>query len=76
MIQTLEKIKKNVHLKNKMALKNYRSVQTIERWIKTNSVNLRTEMNVKIISEELGISAEELLLGLKGQENGNHTPSV
>jgi len=72
----IQKIKKNVQLKNKLALKNFKSVQTIERWIAKNSINLRTEMNVKIISEELGISAEELLLGLKGQENGNHTPSV
>ncbi|MEN6353417.1 MAG: hypothetical protein ABFD02_08165 [Bacteroidales bacterium] len=76
MIQTLEKIKKNVHLKNKMALKNYRSVQTIERWMKTNSVNLRTEMNLKLMAEELEISPEEVLLDLQGQKNSNHTPSV
>jgi DNA-directed RNA polymerase specialized sigma subunit len=73
MMQLQEKMKKNVNLRNRLALMNYKTGYTIERWIRTNSIYLRTEMNVEVIAEELGLTVEEVraMLNGNGQVNGN-----
>jgi DNA-directed RNA polymerase specialized sigma subunit len=66
-----EKMKNSLDLRNRLALENKKSSQTIDRWIARFSVNLQTKMNLQIISEELNISVEEVRESLKkGQENG------
>jgi hypothetical protein len=66
-----EKMKNSLDLRNRLALENKKSSQTIDRWIARFSVNLQTKMNLQIISEELNMSVEEVRESLKkGQENG------
>jgi len=66
-----EKMKNSLDLRNRLALENKKSSQTIDRWIARFSVNLQTKMNLQIISEELNLSVEDVRESLKkGQENG------
>jgi hypothetical protein len=58
-----EKIKRNVQVKNRLALAFVKSGYTIERWIDENEENgdLTKAMAVQIISEELEVNDSEVL---------------
>lgn len=58
-----EQIKRNVQVKNRLALAFRKSGYTIERWIDENVENgdLTKAMAVQIISEETGLTDDQIL---------------
>ena len=71
----INQVRKSLKTRNRLALENFISHRTVERWIQRNSIKLRTAMNLRIIAEELKVSIEDVLKSLEGRENGN-TPSA
>lgn len=63
--QTLEKMNKSNGVKVKMGLAFDKGYHTIQRWINSNDVMLTTADSLRIIQEELHISAEEALENYK-----------
>lgn len=57
----LADIRKNVRLKNRLALEAGKSVATIERWIDGESDNLTKAAILQVIKAETGLSDEQIL---------------
>lgn len=59
--ETIEMLRKNIKMKNLLALNLGKSVQTIENWIRANHPNLTRLQALEIIEQETGISKEKLV---------------
>lgn len=59
--EVIEEIKKNLSVKNRLQFELHKSYLTIQRWLNEKSSNLTTAHALKIISEELEKSPNELL---------------
>ncbi|PPK99040.1 hypothetical protein SAMN05444682_115107 [Parapedobacter indicus] len=57
----VERLKRDQHLRTKLALELRRSYATIQRYVNDNSELLTTATALRIISEELGIDRSDLL---------------
>ena len=57
-------IKNNMQLRNRLALELNKHYSTINLWIKKNDIRLTSALSLKIISEELNISKEQIMGGL------------
>ncbi len=57
----IEAIRKNQSIRNRLQLELNRSYPTIQRWLDSNNEMLTTATSLRIISEETGISQENLL---------------
>lgn len=53
--------RKGMRIRNRLALEMDKSTSTIERWLTDNDEMLTTALAVKIISEETGLSANQIL---------------
>lgn len=61
--KAIEAFKGNSRLKNRIALEMNKSVYSVDRWISENEQNgpLTTARALQLISEETGLSSEEIL---------------
>ena len=56
-------MKNNMQLRNRLALELNKHYSTINLWIAKNDIRLTCALSLKIISEELKMSAEQIMKG-------------